>query len=302
MANHAVENDLFHYGGRKEFGYGVDSSRSSFAGSQSGRPYSNLVSQAAPVSVSEEEALLEDDGFAEQPIGEFEDELMATGYSGNEDLQDLSALNYMAEDASGHYQLGDTDGPSERALDYQWDSANLIYACEEDVEPPAFPFDNESSYPHSPLAGPTYVSAMNIPPPSTHPQDNIASSWPPACSAPLDQSLAPENSVRSQNRRRGVTISTTTTAQTGGYPLPQAPLPIRNSQKRNSAKKSRSNSLTDNKAPLSLARIPIRKGGRKGKLPCSQAPLVALKRQERSVCIPCRLRRVTVSESTNLSS
>ena len=147
--------------------------------------------------------------------------------------------------------------------------------------------------------GPPYPSSMTIPPSSARFEEDVASSWPPSSNhwppyfiasmvaqASSDQPTA-EMPIA---RPRGNTIAIGLTEISSPH---QRPLAIR-TKKRGPVRKSRSNSLSENKNSPTLARVPARKGGRTTKLSETQAPMVADKRHKRIVCICCRVRRVSV--------
>ena len=147
---------------------------------------------------------------------------------------------------------------------------------------------------------PPHPAGMTIPPSSSHFQENLPSSWPPSRETfppYFDTSImstighVKDSNDSRETRKRGVAIPHTQII------FPQSDettLPIRSAGRRGSAKKSRSDSMSENKTTVVPNRGLARKGGRTGKLPNTQAPIVAQKRHDRSVCIWCRLRRVTV--------
>ena len=272
-------------------------SRSSSLG---GRPASThrlrfVSPQGTTAEVDDDQADPEDD-WAIQSFDTLDKRLSAQSY-GEGGLTITPDTQQFAIDFSGLGQQNQSLPTSAPAFAYDRESASGGLSLEDDFSwaieafPPNIEFPNDVGTPAVSFDASGTVPISMLP---ANPED-IASSWPPPSkdgglphfpSGNLIQTQSDGQIINNNSARaRGNTVSSTQPV-----PIPRRPenLVIR-TKKRGPTRKSRSNSLSENRSP------PIRKGGRVGKLAESKAPVVAQKRADNVVCIQCKLRRVAVS-------
>ena len=153
----------------------------------------------------------------------------------------------------------------------------------------------------------SHSNATNATPIPTS-SEMFSSSFPPTnhpCASSRMSEL-PSTLVSDQTfgRPRGISVSTAPQAIDPSQP---SALPIRSksnkSKSTGGARRSRRSSLNDSKKSVPLTRVTPgpKKGARAGQLPPAKAFGIAQKRVEKTVCISCKSRRVTVSDQEDYS-